>query len=101
MEPRTTSSSRLRKKWPLLLPLIDSSSFCTLFAYSDEDVVASRDGRSVYPITRTPLGVSTDLPGSVHSQLPPASAPRSTTTDPGFIDSTMALVISLGEIGRA
>ncbi len=39
---------------------------------------------------------TTASPGRVHSQLPPASAARSTTTEPGFIDSTMSVSQSLG-----
>jgi hypothetical protein len=38
----------------------------------------------------------TSCPGTVTSQLPPASAARSTTTLPSRIDSTMARVMSLG-----
>ncbi|MCG3201717.1 MAG: hypothetical protein NFCOHLIN_01587 [Gammaproteobacteria bacterium] len=40
--------------------------------------------------------LTTTLPGSVSSQLPPCSAARSTITLPGFIDSTMPAVMSFG-----
>ena len=35
-------------------------------------------------------------PGTVASQLPPASAARSTTTEPGRISASMSRVMSLG-----
>ncbi len=57
--------------------------------------VASRLGKSVYPMMMTPCLVTT-LPGSVNSQLPPCSAAMSTMTLPGFIDRTISAVISLG-----
>ena len=44
----------------------------------------------------TPFGVSIVLPGLVRSQLPPRSAARSTTTEPGFIASTMSSSQSFG-----
>ena len=40
--------------------------------------------------------LTTTLPGSVSSQLPPCSAARSTITLPGFIDCTISAVISFG-----
>ncbi len=39
---------------------------------------------------------TTVSPGSVSSQLPPASPARSTITEPGFIPSTASAVTSLG-----
>mmetsp|Transcript_35239 Transcript_35239/g.76446 ORF Transcript_35239/g.76446 Transcript_35239/m.76446 type:complete len:261 (-) Transcript_35239:177-959(-) len=46
-------------------------------------------------MTLTPLWSMT-LPGTVTSQLPPASAARSTMTEPGFMDSTISLRIRRG-----
>ncbi len=40
--------------------------------------------------------LTTTLPGSVSSQLPPCSEAKSTMTLPGFIERTMSAVISLG-----
>ena len=40
--------------------------------------------------------LTTALPGSVSSQLPPCSAAMSTMTLPGFIDCTISAVISFG-----
>ena len=39
---------------------------------------------------------STAEPGTVHAQLPPFSAARSTTTDPFRIDFTMSSVMRMG-----
>ena len=44
----------------------------------------------------TPLGVVITSPGLVNSTLPPRSAARSTITEPGCIDSTIALLTSFG-----
>uniref|UniRef100_A0A6B0U4Q3 Putative secreted protein n=1 Tax=Ixodes ricinus TaxID=34613 RepID=A0A6B0U4Q3_IXORI len=54
-----------------------------------------RLGRSVYPMCTTPLWMCSS-PGLVVSTLPPASAAMSTITEPGFIDSTICLVMSRG-----
>jgi hypothetical protein len=40
--------------------------------------------------------LTTTLPGSVNSQLPPCSEAMSTITLPGFMDSTIAAVMSFG-----
>ena len=56
---------------------------------------ASRAGMLSWPTMRTPR-CSTTRPRSAHSQLPPVSTARSTTTEPGFIDSTIARVTSTG-----
>ncbi len=40
----------------------------------------------------------TTLPGTEPSTLPPLSAARSTTTEPGFICSTIAWVTSIGAV---
>ncbi len=45
---------------------------------------------------RTPFGVTTTSPGLASSQLPPRSTARSTMTEPAFMLSTMAAVISFG-----
>ena len=45
--------------------------------------------------TLTPLSVTCSSPGTVYSQLPPAWAAMSTMTEPGFMLSTISLVISL------
>ena len=50
----------------------------------------------MYPITFTKLSVVTSFPGWVTSQLPPFSAARSTTTDPGFMSATCSALISFG-----
>jgi hypothetical protein len=47
-----------------------------------DDWVGKREGRSVNPSTVTPLAVRTTSPGRVYWQLPPASADRSTITEP-------------------
>ena len=44
----------------------------------------------------TPFGVTTTSSGSEPSTLPPLRAARSTMTEPGFIDATMAAVMSRG-----
>jgi len=67
-----------------------------LFAYNAEDCPPILDGKSVYPIILTPLSVVTSLSFSVSSQLPPASAAKSTTTDPGLRILICSLVMSLG-----
>ena len=36
------------------------------------------------------------VPGTIVSMLPPASAAKSTTTDPGFISSIMYFLIKIG-----
>ena len=68
----------------------------TLLPNNVEDCAAHRPGRSVYPMQVTPFLVRTTLPGSVVSTLPPASAARSTVTDPGRIFSTISFLMSLG-----
>lgn len=50
----------------------------------------------MYPITVTPLAVLIFSCGTVYSQLPPFSEAKSTITDPGFIESTMAFKINFG-----
>src|SRR4051812_37550388 len=58
-------------------------------------VAASRPGTLRWPTIFTPLCSATS-PGWAASQLPPRSTARSTMTDPGFMDSTMARETSLG-----
>jgi hypothetical protein len=67
-----------------------------LLAYKDEAYPGNLDGRSVYPMTLTPFGVSKISPFLQYSQLPPFSAARSTMTDPFLIESTISLVINFG-----
>ena len=47
-------------------------------------------------MTLTPFWLSKIWSGTVRSQLPPRSAARSTTTDPGFIAATMSASQSFG-----
>ena len=56
--------------------------------------------RSVYPTTVTPFSVTTDLPGTVSSQLPPPEAARSTITLPGRIPATISAVMVVGACPR-
>lgn len=56
---------------------------------------SERGGVRDVPMTLTSWWV-TSLPGWVTAQLPPASAARSTMTDPGFMTSTISFVISFG-----
>ena len=51
----------------------------------------------VIPCTTT-SPCSTSMPGCDSSQLPPWSAARSTTTEPGFIPSTIAVVTRMGAL---
>ena len=44
------------------------------------------------------LPIRTTSPATAPSTLPPVSAARSTTTEPGFICSTIALVTSSGAL---
>ena len=46
----------------------------------------------------TPLGVTTFWPGTVVATLPPASAARSTVTEPAPMDATMSSVIMTGAL---
>ena len=47
-------------------------------------------------MTFTWLSVTKTLPALVYSQLPPVAAAKSTITEPGFIESTISLVIKRG-----
>jgi len=51
---------------------------------------------SVYPMHLTPLGVVISSSATVVSMFPPASAARSTVTDPAPILATMSFVIMIG-----
>ena len=67
-----------------------------LRAYSEDACSAISDGRFSGATISTPLSVMYVSPGLVSSQLPPASAARSTITLPGFISSTAVAGISFG-----
>lgn len=56
--------------------------------YKADDYPANLDGKSVYPTTLTLLSEIAISFGIVSSQLPPASAARSITTEPGFMAAT-------------
>mmetsp|Transcript_3647 Transcript_3647/g.5403 ORF Transcript_3647/g.5403 Transcript_3647/m.5403 type:complete len:224 (+) Transcript_3647:98-769(+) len=75
-----------------------SSSLVRLLAYRVEAVLANLLGMLVNPTHFTPLSVTITSPGTVVSMFPPASAARSTTTDPGFIFATMSFVIMTGAL---
>mmetsp|Transcript_6030 Transcript_6030/g.26641 ORF Transcript_6030/g.26641 Transcript_6030/m.26641 type:complete len:200 (+) Transcript_6030:3310-3909(+) len=75
---------------------MERMKLATLLPNNVEDCAAHRPGRSVYPMQVTPFLVRTTLPGSVVSTLPPASAARSTVTDPGRIFSTISFLMSVG-----
>ena len=75
-----------------------SSSVETFFAYICEAWYGTVDGRFVGPRTVTPLGDTTASPPFVSSQLPPRSAARSTTTDPGGMPATMSAVTRIGAV---
>src|SRR3954471_467351 len=77
--PATTSSP----KWNA-----SSISGRMLRAYSEDACSAISGGRFKGPTILTPPSVVKVSPGLVSSQLPPASAARSTITDPGFISAT-------------
>jgi hypothetical protein len=66
-----------------------------LLEYNCDDYVGSLLGKSVNPTILTPFYM-VNYPGTVYSQFPPVSEARSTITLPNFIESTIALVISLG-----
>ena len=42
------------------------------------------------------FSVVTTFPASVQAQLPPVAAAKSTTTEPGFMESTISFVIKRG-----
>ena len=54
------------------------------------------DGRFSGAAIVTPPSVTYVSPGRASSQLPPASAARSTITEPGFIPCTASALISFG-----
>src|SRR3954452_1843060 len=85
--PATTSSSKSNPS---------SISDRMLRAYSEDACSAISDGRFKGPTILTPPSVVKTSPGLVSSQLPPASAARSTITEPGFISSTAEAGISFG-----
>ena len=60
-------------------------------------MVGALEGTSTGPITLTPP-TSTVLPGRLGSTLPPCSAARSTTTEPGLMASTISAVIRTGAL---
>ena len=59
-----------------------------------------RSGRSVQPRITTPLSLTTRLPGTVSSQLPPPGAARSTITLPGRMFATISAVMVVGAVPR-
>ena len=67
-----------------------------LRAYSRDACSAMRLGRFSEPSIVTPLSVRTTSPAFVPSQLPPASAARSTITEPWRMLPTASAVISFG-----
>lgn len=67
----------------------------TLLAYKAEDYPESLEGKSVYPTNFTPY-FSTTLSFSTNLQFPPASAAKSTITEPGFIAFTCSSKINSG-----
>mmetsp|Transcript_42886 Transcript_42886/g.81801 ORF Transcript_42886/g.81801 Transcript_42886/m.81801 type:complete len:294 (-) Transcript_42886:1086-1967(-) len=81
--PSSTSRDMERKKLEALLE------------YKAEDCAAMREGKSVNPRHVTPA-CTTAFSGTVVATLPPASAARSTMTDPGLMLSTISLVMSTG-----
>ena len=91
--PLTISSSKSSCSSPSS-PTSSSSSASTLRANSCEACSAMLAGRfsgeTILTSWRTTVS-----PGSVSSQLPPASPARSTITEPGFIPSTASAVTSL------
>jgi hypothetical protein len=84
--PATISSSKSS---------FSSSSAWTLRANSCEACSGMVAGRFSGDMIFTSWRITTS-PGSVSSQLPPASPARSTITDPGFMPCTAASVTSLG-----
>mmetsp|Transcript_28588 Transcript_28588/g.48630 ORF Transcript_28588/g.48630 Transcript_28588/m.48630 type:complete len:293 (+) Transcript_28588:2501-3379(+) len=94
MVPRQTGSSRSMAYSPL--GPWSSMNFTKLLENIIEDTVLSREGRSVWPMMVTPLGVVTTSSTLVPAMLPPASAAKSTQTLPGFSISTMCCSINNG-----
>src|SRR4051795_2313943 len=85
--PATTSSSKSKPS---------STSDRMLRAYSEDACSAISDGRFKGPTILTPPSVVNLSPGRVSSQLPPASAARSTITEPGFMSATADAGMSFG-----
>src|SRR5690606_35945675 len=89
------SSSKLRLSWSLLSKSF--KKFCRFLLYI---LVASSgivDGSAELPMMVTPSIFTVSL-STVPSQLPPLTEARSTTTAPGFICLSMALVMSKGAL---
>ena len=70
------------------------ASLCNL-QKAFENYTTGGSSRMLLPITVTPLCTAIS-PGTVASQLPPASAAKSTTTDPCFIAASISVVINFG-----
>src|SRR5690554_6715476 len=93
--PLMISSSKLRLSWSLL-----SRSFKKFWRFLLYIRVASSGmvaGKAELPIMVTP-STTTVLLSTVPSQFPPFTDARSTTTAPGFICLSMALVINKGAL---
>jgi hypothetical protein len=76
---------------------INATKFETFLAYIRLAWCGAWEGTSRGPMTRTPP-TSTVSPALVASQLPPCSAARSTTTDPGAMPRTISSVTSTGAV---
>mmetsp|Transcript_3340 Transcript_3340/g.11581 ORF Transcript_3340/g.11581 Transcript_3340/m.11581 type:complete len:308 (-) Transcript_3340:521-1444(-) len=94
--PRTASSSWSMRKTPSFASPIERRKDATLLPKSVDACAAHLEGRSVYPMHVTPLGVTTTSSFTVVAMLPPASAARSTVTDPRFMPSTCSCRMSFG-----
>mmetsp|Transcript_2058 Transcript_2058/g.5705 ORF Transcript_2058/g.5705 Transcript_2058/m.5705 type:complete len:225 (-) Transcript_2058:273-947(-) len=90
---RTASSSRSTTHFPSLS--MEMMNLVALLPNSELAVLAMRLVMSVYP-TQVVLPCCTTFPGAVVATLPPASAARSTVTDPGGMASTISWVIRTG-----
>ncbi len=64
--------------------------------YSCDACAGRRAVRSVYPMTVTPLAVTTTSSGTEPSTLPPLAVAMSTTTLPGRMLATISAVSSRG-----
>src|SRR5262249_18012840 len=91
--PAVISSSQSRASAPSGARCCSSAA--TFLAKSCDACAGIVEARFVKPTILTPPW-STSSPGCVSSQLPPASAARSTITEPGRIASTAPLGISNG-----
>ena len=92
-DPLTISSSKFTASSPSLTS--SASRLVRFFAKSSEETAGTMPAGLVTPWIWTPY-LTTTFPGSVSSQLPPASAAMSTTTEPGFMPITISLVSRIG-----